>query len=117
MVALITDACQNLTPGPLVGQATQELLGWAAEEGITPPDPERPDPEPESGRHLAEEIRRLEDELAAGAEKAGSSTTSQRPVRRAPVRGPVLRRGRQAPLPHGDVAPPIARMSRRRPPG
>jgi poly(A) polymerase len=55
----------GLAPGPLVGQAldfllelritrgligreqaVQELLGWAAEVGITPPDPERPDPEP-----------------------------------------------------------------------
>jgi len=55
----------DLAPGPLVGQAydfllelritrgligreqaAQELLGWAAEVGITPPDPERPDPEP-----------------------------------------------------------------------
>jgi poly(A) polymerase len=55
----------GLAPGPLVGQAydfllelritrgligreqaAQELLGWAAEVGITPPDPERPDPEP-----------------------------------------------------------------------
>ncbi len=58
----------GLAPGPLVGQAyafllelritrgligreqaVQELLGWAAEVGITPPDPERPDPEPEPG--------------------------------------------------------------------
>jgi poly(A) polymerase len=55
----------GLAPGPLVGdaydfllelrimrgligreQAVQELLGWAAEVGITPPDPEPPDPEP-----------------------------------------------------------------------
>jgi poly(A) polymerase len=54
----------GLAPGPLVGQAydfllelritrgligreqaVQELLGWAAEVGITLPDPERPDPE------------------------------------------------------------------------
>jgi poly(A) polymerase len=63
----------GLAPGRLVGQAydfllelritrgligreqaIQELLGWAAEVGITPPDPEppdpeAPDPEPESG--------------------------------------------------------------------
>jgi poly(A) polymerase len=58
----------GLAPGPLVGQArnfllelritrgligreqaVQELRSWAAGVGITPPDPERPDPEPESG--------------------------------------------------------------------
>jgi poly(A) polymerase len=55
----------GLAPGPLVGQArdfllelritrgligrdqaTQELLGWAADHGISVPDPEPPDPEP-----------------------------------------------------------------------
>jgi poly(A) polymerase len=90
----------GLTPGPLVGraydfllelritrgligreQAVQELLGWAAEVGITPPDPERPAPEPESDRHLAGEIRR-QDGLDAGVEEAELSATSKRPVRR-----------------------------------
>jgi poly(A) polymerase len=58
----------GLAPGPLVGQArnfllelritrgligreqaVQELRSWAAGVGTTPPDPERPDPEPEPG--------------------------------------------------------------------
>ena len=92
----------GLAPGPLVGQAydfllelrmtrgligreqaIQELLGWAAEVGITPPDPERPDPEPGPDRHVAGEIRRQEDGLDAGVEEAGLSATSQRPARRA----------------------------------
>ena len=39
----------RITRGPIGRQqATQELLGWAAEVGISPPDAEPPGPEPES---------------------------------------------------------------------
>ncbi len=84
-------AVLGLAPGPQVGQAyefllelriargligreqaVQELRSWAAEMGITPPDPDGRDPEPAPGR-------RREGGLDARVEDTRLSTTRPRP--------------------------------------
>ena len=53
----------RITRGPIGRQqATQELLGWAAEVGISPPDAEPPGPEPEPDEDLP---RRWDSQYAA----------------------------------------------------